>query len=641
MSLVSTSRRIFKMLSPFLFSALAPVLWPSGTLTAQSQQLPYMNAGPNSVFAQIDFSRAISDQEVWTGTEKNQQSSLIDSGVVSALDLQAPDKAVKEFKRGTAALKAQNAKDAIFYFEQAVKLYPDFVSAHNALGLAYLDRQDARARLEFETAAKLDDRLPEPYLNLGLLAIATGDFAAADINLQKAADLAVKDPLILSALAFAENGNHRYAESIATVNQVHALEHRGFANVHYIAAAAAMAMGNLTLVRSQLQTFLTEDSSNPLAPVARQNLQKLEDSRLSDQQGAGRSIEEAPTANRVHRVTFPNSEYLQAQLTGLMNSPDPDDCGSCDSSSDRNALGSEETKAANTAPSYTSWNHLFTIHQAVDETAMFFSVTHRGHAVNDLLLSDIQLRDNNKLPDRILQFVPQSRLPLRLGLLIDTSESVKNRVSFEKKAAERFLEKVLTNDTDLAFVEGFDNQRSVTQDFTRDLGKLELGIEKLNSSGDGTAIFDAIFVACWKLSAYPDLGRTAKVLVVLTDGEDNSSHRSLAQVIEEAEAAGVTVYTLSTAEKLDEQTDASRILKVLAERTGGESMFPSSLRALDFQLNQLPQAIRSRYLIAYKAADFRPDGRFRPVHVTAEKDGKRLHVQVRKGYYARAAVPAH
>ena len=112
-------------------------------------------------------------------------------------------------------------------------------------------------------------------------------------------------------------------------------------------------------------------------------------------------------------------------------------------------------------------------------------------------------------------------------------------------------------------------------------------------------------------------------------------------MIEEAEAAGVTVYTLSTAEKLDEQTDASRILKVLAERTGGESMFPSSLRALDFQLNQLPQAIRSRYLIAYKAADFRPDGRFRPVHVTAEKDGKRLHVQVRKGYYARAAVPAH
>ncbi|HKU24327.1 MAG TPA: VWA domain-containing protein, partial [Candidatus Sulfotelmatobacter sp.] len=159
------------------------------------------------------------------------------------------------------------------------------------------------------------------------------------------------------------------------------------------------------------------------------------------------------------------------------------------------------------------------------------------------------------------------------------------------------------------------------------------------SGGDGTAIFDSVFYACWKLAAYPDQGRTAKVLVVLTDGEDNSSHRTLKQAIQEAEAAGVTVYTVSTAQSIDdEETDANKILRMLAERTGGTSVSPGSLRALDSYLDELPQTIRSRYLIAYRPADFKPDGRFRPVRVTAAKDGKRLRVQVRKGYYSRSVL---
>ena len=131
-------------------------------------------------------------------------------------------------------------------------------------------------------------------------------------------------------------------------------------------------------------------------------------------------------------------------------------------------------------------------------------------------------------------------LPLRLGLLIDTSESVQERVTFEKRAAEKFIDRVVNKDSDLAFVEGFRDEATVTQDFTPDPVKLAQGIEKLSTGGNGTGLFDAVFLACWKLAAYPDQGRTARVLVVVTDGEDNSSHRSLKQAIEEAEAAGVT-----------------------------------------------------------------------------------------------------
>jgi VWFA-related protein len=412
------------------------------------------------------------------------------------------------------------------------------------------------------------------------------------------------------------------------------MEHQGFANAHYIGAASAMALHDHETAQTQLRTFLSEDSTNPLAPVARQRLQALDTATSLEEIENAPSIQELPAAARVPQVTFPNSAYLESQLNWAGNEADPDACDACNVP---RPVPLSRVKSKSSIPTFATWKRMFTIQQVVDETALFFSVSHRGHSVNDLSIADIQLSDDHKPPEKILQFIPQSKLALRLGLLIDTSESVRRRIAFEKRAAEKFINKVLTGESDLAFIGGFQREVSVTQDFTRDSSKLIQGIEKLKTGGDGTSIFDAVFFACWKLSAYPDEARNAKVRVVLTDGQDNSSHRSLKQAIEVAEAAGVTVYTVSTAERIDDDTDADRILKTIAERTGGGSMFPGHLQALDLYLNQLPQAIRSRYLIAYRPADFKPDGRFRPVRLMAAKNGKRLRVQVRKGYYARMA----
>ena len=639
MPLTALLPRSHKATRNFFLQLLAAFIYWSAALCAQTQQLPYLNAGPNSVFAQVDFSRMILDGQTWDETAHNRQDTLIGSGVVSALDLTAPDKAVKQYKQGMSAMKVQDTNGAVKWFQKAVLLYPDFVSAHNALGLAYVDQHDARAQGEFEIAAKLDDKFPGPFLNLGLLALAANDFASADANLEKAAKLVPDDPRVLVALAFAQNGNHRYEQSMQTVQRVHGLEHHGFANVHYIAAAAAMSLHDFDAAQAQLQSFLSEDPANPLSPVAQQRLQDLANGSVTrSTENSPPNIEELP-ADRL-QMTFPNSEYLEAQLKVISGERSTEECETCSGSGQTPPSFSEQKmhQATRGALTFTSWEDLFTIHQAVDETALFFSVTHRGHAVNDLSLSDIQVRDDNKTPEKILQFVPQSKLPLRLGLLIDTSESVKHRVNFERKAAKKFLDKVLTNDTDLAFVEGFQSEVSVTQDFTRDEGKLAQGIDMLQTGGDGTALFDAVFLACWKLSAYPDEGRSAKVLVVLTDGEDNSSHRSLKQALEEADAAGVTVYTISTSDKPDEDTDANQILKTMGQRTGGQSIFPRNLPALDYYLNELPRAIRSRYLIAYKAADFKPDGKFRTIRVTAAKNGDQLRVQARKGYFARLGL---
>jgi VWFA-related protein len=629
-------RRIFVVaLSPFIIGMCLPP-----TIFAQSP-LPYLNAGPNSVFAQIDFAHASNQGQTWALTEKNEQFSLVDSGVVSALDLLAPDNAVKQFKQAASLLRAQNSKDAIRCLERALKLYPDFVSAHNALGLAYLDQQDSRARAEFEVAAKLDDKFPGPFLNLGMLAIAANDFAAADSNLERADALTPNNPRILAALAFAQNGNHRYRESLETVRRVHAIDHRGYANVHYIAAAASMSLEDIEGVLRELTTFLSEDPANPLAPVARQTLDGLAHRNSIPQQSAGaRSIQEIPKTSQARLITFPNSEYLRAQLrtVGNENERDADPCETCSSSPEPIPVNSQPALSSSPATTFATWESLYTIYQTVDETALFFTVSHRGRTIDDLSLSDIEIRDNNKPPNKILQFTPQSRLPLRLGLVVDTSDSVRDRFLFEKDAATKFIEKVLTGESDLAFVAGFNSGFSVTQDFTRDPVSLAQGLASIVSGGDGTALFDAVFSACWKLAAYPDQVRVAKVLVILTDGEDNASHKTLQQTVEAAEAAGVTVYTLNTSQIPDDQTDARQILRTLADRTGGESIFPSTLRGLDYYLNRLPDVIRNRYLVAYKPSDFSPDGKYRPVRVIATKDGKHLQVHVRKGYYARVAM---
>lgn len=602
-----------------------------------------MDGGPNSAFAQIDFAQIDPDADVWDRAENPNygNSEVIDFSSVSMLDLDAPKKAIQQFRQGASLLREQKSKDAVKYLEKAISIYPKFVSAYNALGLAYLDQQDPRAKDEFMAAAKLDDQFPGSFLNLGILALSSSNFSDAESSLTKAASLRPDDARILTALAFAEHGNHNYMETLHTVERVHTLEHRGIANAHYIGAAAALSLNDLTTTRVQLLTFLKEDPSNPLAPVAREKLETLfHRPAVNSATALARPTQGADNSTV---QTFPNSAYLQNELREVQDESKQDTaiadlCSHCETTPD-------PTVNSPASPPLTRWDQLFVIHQVVDETALFFSVSDGRHMVDDLSLADIQVRDDNKPPLRIVDFIPQSRLPLRLGLLIDMSTSVEKRFSFEKSAAEKFIQRVLNGTTDLAFVAAFNRSVLVTQDFTADPRDLTASIANLSTGGE-TALFDAVHFACWKLVAYPDHSRVARVLVVLTDGEDNSSHRSLKQTIEAAEAAGVTIYTVSTSGHeadsppgiFSDKTAADHVLDAIAQRSGGESIFPGSLRSLDRYLEHLPSVIRSRYLIAYKPADFIPNGQYRPIQVIAHKDGRQLRVHVRKGYFARLAV---
>ncbi len=606
-------------------------------------QIPNFNVGPDAGLASIDFAQIYLDQMNRHAREREQQKAqdkeLIDSGTVSALDLEAPNNAVGEFNHATALMKAQHSQEAIKHLQKAIAIYPKFVSAHVALGLAYLDQEDPpHAREQFEAAAKLDPKFPASFLNLGLVALSLNDFAAAQPELEKAASLRPNDARILSSLVYAQNGTHEYQAALDTTQRVHALNHKGLANVHYVAASAAMSLNNFDAMERELNFFLNEDPTNAFAPTARQNLAALVHNK-SVRAAASANPPQSPTlVASLSPQTFPNSDRLKAQLNSAGDESDREACDDCSALAESNRSATAANAGAPMSmparpPSNTG---AWTIRTNVDQVTMFFSVSSHGRMVNDLRQSDIRILDDNKPPEKIVDFAPQSKLPLRLALLVDTSGSVHDRFSFEKHAAGKFVEKMLSGTADLGFIAGFSQETTVTQDFTSQTGELGQGIQKLTNGG-GTALFDAVSFACEKLAAYPDGEQVARVLVILSDGEDNSSHTTLRQSLRAAERAGVAIYTVSTKEGSGDKTDADKVLMMLAERSGGEAMFPGDILTLGKSFDKLHDLIRSRYFVSYKPADFQPNGSYRAISVIAEKDGKHLQVRARKGYHARLA----
>ena len=407
------------------------------------------------------------------------------------------------------------------------------------------------------------------------------------------------------------------------------------ANVHYVAASAAMSLHDYEAMQHELTLFLSEDPTNALAPSARNNLAALAHNK-NVQTGAA-SPQATKLVASLRPQTFPNSDRLKAQLNAVGEESDGRSCEGCSIPAEPNAttadmsnIGAAPVPPALSIPPPNAW----TIRSDVDQVTLFFAVSSHGRMVNDLRQSDVKILDNNKPPERVEQFAPQSKLPLRLALLVDTSGSVIDRFSFEKRAATKFVEKMLTGSSDLGFIAGFSHEFAVTQDFSSDPAELARGIEKLGNRG-GTALFDAVSIACRKLADYPESDRVARVLVILSDGEDNSSQTSLKQSIQAAERTGVTIYTVSTKEEKHDKSDADKILKLLAERSGGEALFPGDMLTLGKSFDKLHDLIRSRYFVAYKPADFQPNGSYRTISVIAERDGKRLQVRARKGYNAR------
>jgi len=278
----------------------------------------------------------------------------------------------------------------------------------------------------------------------------------------------------------------------------------------------------------------------------------------------------------------------------------------------------------------------------------------RNKLVPDLTQDDFKLLDENTA-QTIRFFSRQSDIPLRIGLLMDTSNSIRDRIKFEQDAAVNFLYTVLRRGKDQAFAMTFDDEPQIVQGFTGDTGMLRDQIVKTRAGG-GTAVYDAIYEACAKHLSnpprppgdQPDIVR--RVMILISDGEDNLSDHTRGEAVEMAQRTGVVIYTISTsiqwvtttAEKdcratgtcKYHLTDGDKILQDLAEETGGRSFYPYHVDDLDQSFQDIGDELRNQYQITYNPSNFVPNGKYHRIKLEVPKFNG-YQVRARRGYYAR------
>jgi Ca-activated chloride channel family protein len=273
------------------------------------------------------------------------------------------------------------------------------------------------------------------------------------------------------------------------------------------------------------------------------------------------------------------------------------------------------------------------IRTTVNEVNVIFTVTDKhGHYIKDLKKGDFRVLDDNKPPAEIRSFHSETDLPLDVGLLIDASNSIRDRFRFEQESAIEFLNQTVRPRYDRAFVIGFDVTPEVTQDFTDNTELLSHGVRELRAGG-GTAMYDALYFACRdKLLKTHQTGQVRKAVILLSDGDDNQSHVTREEAIDMAQRAGVIIYTIST-NITGGSERGDKVLKRIADATGGRAFFPFQLRDVASAFSEIQDELRSQYALSYKPADFRADGRYRTIEILA-RNHKHLRVRSRRGYYA-------
>lgn len=288
-----------------------------------------------------------------------------------------------------------------------------------------------------------------------------------------------------------------------------------------------------------------------------------------------------------------------------------------------------------TAPQTVSDAAALTIRAFVPEVPLVFTVTDgKGRFVTGLKQSDFGLLDDGRKPDRIISFTQQANLPLRIGILLDTSNSIRSRFQFEQQAATEFLLQVLRPKQDAAFVLGFDVRQDLVQDYTNSIDKLSSAIEKLRPGG-GTAFYDAVYTTCRDQMLTVRSNETIrKAIIIVSDGEDNYSRVYEQDAIKECQRAETIVYTIST-NVSPSKDKGDEVLTRLSEATGGRAFFPTKIEDVARGFQAIQEELRSQYSLRYRPAGLKQDGSFRTIYLTALD--QRYHVRARKGYFSPRA----
>ena len=263
---------------------------------------------------------------------------------------------------------------------------------------------------------------------------------------------------------------------------------------------------------------------------------------------------------------------------------------------------------------------------------MLYTVSDKkGRFVTDLTRDDFQILET-KREQKILEFTAESDLPLRLGILIDSSNSIRDRFRFQQEAAIEFINQVVRPRQDKALIVSFDSAAELVADLTGDTDVLSKAIRGLRPGG-GTAMFDAMFYACRdKLMQDQPRHKFRRAMIILGDGDDNASRYTRDQALEMAQKADVVVYAISTNNtKIDR--DGDKVLRYFAEETGGVAFFPFKVQDLSQSFENISNELRHQYNVLYRPEPMKTDGLYHKVDIKV-KGRKELVVRARKGYYA-------
>jgi VWFA-related protein len=311
-------------------------------------------------------------------------------------------------------------------------------------------------------------------------------------------------------------------------------------------------------------------------------------------------------------------------------------------------LGQTPEPANPRAPSADKKGREYTINVDVNLVVLHATVLDKkGHIENDLKEQDFRVYEDGA-PQRLSVFT-HADIPVTMGIVIDDSGSMREKREAVNAAALAFVK--TSNPQDQVFVVNFNDvyYLDTPGDFAANIEDLKSALGKIDSRG-GTALYDAVYASL----DHVKLGnRDKKVLLVITDGEDNASRYSFEELLRYAQKSDAVIYTiglLGTEEpgglfKIHGGSAhrAAKVLEKIAESTGGQAYLPKSLEEVGGTCEQVARDIRNQYTLAYYPSNAKKDGSFRAVRIDAFAPGShtKLAVRTRPGYYApRAGAPA-
>ena len=276
----------------------------------------------------------------------------------------------------------------------------------------------------------------------------------------------------------------------------------------------------------------------------------------------------------------------------------------------------------------------YTLQSDVQEVRLQFTVAdEQGRLVQNLSADDVRVLDDQSPVPRFSSFERDDNLPLRLGLILDTSDSVKRVLPEQKAAAVNFLDQVMRPQTDTAFVMAFGGDVHVWQAATADREQLAEAVVRAKQPGWGTSFFDALYSACAnQLARANDGSPVHRAIVVLSDGDDTQSLHNLADVVRVAQRNEIQIYALTLhPRKVTSRGD--QILQRLADATGGRLYVAESSKDFAGAFAQIEQDLRAQYFVSFPPRQSNPGFHTLQVEVRA---AQKLEIHARQGYYAMA-----